>query len=317
MWSPEWEAFPTVGYLGQDQNDAPSAAKHPDVARPKTARPDIPGYDDFPTVGYLDDTPASTEKPAAKPLGLLDTAATIGRAIGDAVTTHAPGAENSEPSGQQPPATPATAETSERDEFPTVGYMAKESFEDGDAAYKRGDYVTALRVWRPLAEQGNAKAQNNLGTMYAQGQGVPQDYVQAVKWYRLAAKQGAALAQNSLGFMYHEGQGVPQDYAEAVKWTRLAAEQGNAGAQNSLGIMYAQGQGVPQDYVQAHTWFILAGAGFPASEAENRNNAVKNRDLVAAGMTPAQVAEAQRLAREWRPKPGGGSVNHHPAERRK
>jgi TPR repeat protein len=180
-----------------------------------------------------------------------------------------------------------------------TGGAAAGSFEEGVAAYQRGDYATALRLWRPLAKQGNASAQYNLGIEYQRGRGVPQDYAQAVKWYRLAAEQGYAAAQSTLGVMYTNGRGVPQDDAEAVKWYRLAAEQGYASAQYNLGLMYAKGQGVPQDYVQAHMWFDLAASRFSALGAEN---AVKNRDLAASRMTPAQIAEAQRLAREWKPR---------------
>ena len=171
---------------------------------------------------------------------------------------------------------------------------------EGVAAYKRGDYATALREWGPLAEQGNAIAQNNLGLMYGQGRGVPHDDARAVKWYRKAAEQGNATAQHNLGLMYDDGQGVPQDYAEAVKWYRKAAEQGNAQGQNNLGLMYAKGQGVPQDYVQAHMWYNLAASKSLPGEGHDRS--VNNRDSVAKKMTPAQISEAQKLAREWRPK---------------
>jgi TPR repeat protein len=102
--------------------------------------------------------------------------------------------------------------------------------------------------------------------------------------------------------MYEKGGGVPQDYKAAVQWYRRAAEQGEASAQSHLGVMYDQGRGVPQDYVQAHKWFNLAASRFSASEAEKRARAAQARDSLAAKMTPAQVAEAQRLAREWRPK---------------
>ena len=103
--------------------------------------------------------------------------------------------------------------------------------------------------------------------------------------------------------MYAIGQGVPQDYLQGVKWWRLAADQGLAGAQFSLGTMYDGGKGVPQDYVQAYKWYDLAASRFPASEKEYRDVAVKNRDSITAKMTPpAQIAEAQKLAREWRPK---------------
>ena len=106
-------------------------------------------------------------------------------------------------------------------------------FQKGWTAAKSGDYATALREWTPLAEQGHAGAQNNLGLMYDNGEGVPQDDKTAVKWYRLAAEQGNANAQTNLGVMYDNGRGVPQDYKTAVKWYTLAAEQGHAGAQNN------------------------------------------------------------------------------------
>jgi TPR repeat protein len=203
---------------------------------------------------------------------------------------------------------------------------AAAGFYEGLQAYSAGDYATALKEWRPLAEQGDAGAQFNLGVMYSQGRGVPQDYAEAVKWYRLAAEQGYASAQfnlglmfdfgqgvpqneaeaakwyrlaaeqcnasaqYNLGLMYKRGQGVPQNEAEAAKWYRLAAEQGYASAQYNLGLMYYQGQGVPQDYVEAHMWWNLAAAA-------GQKNAAKNRDIIARQMTPSQIAEAQRLAK--------------------
>ncbi len=87
---------------------------------------------------------------------------------------------------------------------------------------------------------------------------------------------------------------------ESAKWYGKAAEQGHAYAQNSLGFMYATGDGVPQDYVQAHMWYDLAASRYPPGS--DRDKVVRNRDTVAAKMTPAQIAEAQRLAREWKPK---------------
>jgi hypothetical protein len=138
--------------------------------------------------------------------------------------------------------------------------------------------------------------------MYAGGKGVRQDYAEVAKWHHKAADQGYAAAQSSLGYMYDKGQGVRQDYAEAVKWYRKAADQGYAVAQFNLGHMYAEGQGLPQDYVQAHMWLNLAVSKFPASEVVPRERALRAREYVAGEMTPAQVAEAQRLAREWKPK---------------
>ena len=108
---------------------------------------------------------------------------------------------------------------------------------------------------RVKAEQGDALAQNNLGGMYYNGQGVVQDDKEAVKWYTKASEQGDALAQNNLGGMYYNGQGVAQDDKEAVKWFRTSAEQGYSGAQNNLGLMYDNGQGVVQDYKESVKWY--------------------------------------------------------------
>ena len=100
--------------------------------------------------------------------------------------------------------------------------------------------------------------------------------------------------------MYRDGQGVVLDYALAMIWFRKAADQGDAVAQNNLGTMYDHGQGVPQDYAQAHMWYNLAASH--AEDPATREMAVKNRDELAAKMTPSQIAEAQRLASEWKPK---------------
>jgi len=114
-----------------------------------------------------------------------------------------------------------------------AGYA--QDFQKGAEAYKKGDYATALRELKPLAEQGNAWAQRDLGVMYAEGQGVTQDYKEAAQWFRAAAEQGDAKAQFNLGLMYANGQGVTQDYKEAMKWYRKSAEKGHANAQNNLG----------------------------------------------------------------------------------
>jgi TPR repeat protein len=97
--------------------------------------------------------------------------------------------------------------------------------------------------------------------------------------------------------MYAKGEGVPQDLAQAMDWYRKAAERGYADAQYNLGVMYANASGVPQDFVQAHKWFSLAAA-------QGEADAIKDRDAIAAKMTPAQIAEAEKLAREWKPKMG-------------
>jgi len=121
------------------------------------------------------------------------------------------------------------------------------------------------------------------------------DYATAYREWKPLAVQGEADAQFYLGMLYDEGQGVPQDYKQAAYWYRKAADQGDAKSQVNLGFMYDNGQGVPQNYVQAHMWFNLA-------DAQGAKLAIKNRDALAAKMTPQQIAEAQRLAAEWKPK---------------
>jgi TPR repeat protein/uncharacterized membrane protein YhaH (DUF805 family) len=158
------------------------------------------------------------------------------------------------------------------------------------------DDAQAVSWYRKAADQEDPDAQYNLGVSYAIGQGVPPDYVEAAAWYRKAAEQGHADAQSNLGVMHDTGQGVPQDFAQAVAWYSKAADQGYAEAQYQLGGRYWRGQGVPQDYVQAHMWYSLAASRLTG---ENRERYAEARDAVAAKMTPAQIAEAQKLAREW------------------
>ncbi len=166
------------------------------------------------------------------------------------------------------------------------------------------DEREAVRWHRLAAEQGDAAAQVNLGVMYASGQGVAKDEREAVRWFRLAAEQGAAAAQNNLGVAYAFGRGVAKDDREAVRWFRLAAEQGYANAQFRLGGRYAFGQGVAKDVVRAYTWFNLAAA-------QGEEKAGELRELIAKEMTRAQIAEAQRLSREWRPKETGTAADGH------
>ncbi|MFN8627642.1 MAG: tetratricopeptide repeat protein [Candidatus Binatia bacterium] len=137
---------------------------------------------------------------------------------------------------------------------------------EADAAVRRGDYATALRLITPLAERGSASAQYNLGLLYERGLGVPQDFV------------------------------------EAARWIGKAADQGFPKAQLALGNMHSLGLGVPRDWVQAYKWFNLAASRFPAAEAKDRDLALKLRDRVAAAMTPEETAKAQKLVREWKPK---------------
>ena len=118
---------------------------------------------------------------------------------------------------------------------------------------------------------------------------------------RALAEQEDAITQYNLGVMYRDGDGVPEDDAEAVRLFRLAAEQGFALAQFNLGVMYANGEGVPEDDVLAYMWFNVAAA-------QGYEGAQGNKDLLEERMTREQIAEAQRLSREWiEAHPPGGN----------
>ena len=222
--------------------------------------------------------------------------------------------------------------------------VEKNNFQDGMEAYLRRDYRTAFRIFKSLADQGQAMAQLQLGELYETGISVSKDYAEAAKWYRKASEQGEFRASEQLFKMYHEGRGVarneaeaqkwaqkaseqksnravklllreaeqgkayaqfklgemakgsnvPRDDLEALKWYRKAAKQGHGSAQNNLGVRYSKGEGVTQDYVEAYMWFSIAGTkGIAAG--------IKNRDALGMIMTPEQIAEAQKLAREWKP----------------
>ena len=153
----------------------------------------------------------------------------------------------------------------------------------------------AIAKLRTSAEGGDASAQNKLGLLYYEGTGVPQDYRQAKQSFEEAAKQGHTGAQTNLGTLYLNGEGAPQSDRMALFWFNQAAEQGDALACARLGLMYARGRGVLQDSIQAHMWYNL-------SAAHGETRSAEARDALAQRMTPAQIAEAQRLARKWKPK---------------
>ena len=132
-------------------------------------------------------------------------------------------------------------------------------FQAGMDARNRGDFAKALREWRPLAEQGDARAQ----------------------FY--------------LGLLYENGDGVPRDYEKAREWYEESSAQGEANAQFYLGLLSAFGQGGPLDLSQAHMWYSLAAGNGHVGATVYRNDLAKQ-------MTPAQIAEAQKRAREWKPK---------------
>jgi TPR repeat protein len=170
--------------------------------------------------------------------------------------------------------------------------------------------VTALAV--PIqqlykqAEKGDAEAQFNLGLLYDRGREVPKDKSEALRWYRLAATQGDTFAQNSLGDNYWEGTGVPKDEKEAARWWRLAAEKGFAPAQHSLGkILSVGGRGVPSDKAQAYMWILL-------SAAQGDEEAARQSETLSKQLTPAEVTNAKKQAKQWKPSRANVTVNKIP-----
>jgi TPR repeat protein len=140
-------------------------------------------------------------------------------------------------------------------------HAQQENFEAGLAAKDRGHYATAIRAWRPLAEQGIAEAQNNLGHMYEEGLGVSQDYTEAMRWYRLAANSELPQAQYNIGLLYYFGYGVSQNPREALRWFRLAAAKDLSDAQYMIGRVFHQTEGFEPDMNEALNWYSMAARG--------------------------------------------------------
>lgn len=137
-------------------------------------------------------------------------------------------------------------------------------------AYRESnDKAKALTFFQRAAEASYTEAQNALGTIYRNGEGIPKDLTQSVSWYARAAERGHAGAQNNLGYAYENGLGVPKDIATAVSWYRKSAEQGESSAQHNMGIVYANGQGVPKDDAQAAAWYRKAAVQGDANAQNN------------------------------------------------
>jgi hypothetical protein len=151
-----------------------------------------------------------------------------------------------------------------------AGRAAAGALDDGLAALRDGNYATALRLLRPVAEQGDAGAPFNLGLMYDRGQGVPQDYAAAVSWFRKAVDQGNADAQTVLGLMYQGGEGVPQKHGEAVSWL--------------LGAMYVAGVLmfviVPLGIVSLGIVLCFVGSAYEPERARRQQDARRQQERV-------------------------------------
>ena len=157
------------------------------------------------------------------------------------------------------------------------------------------DEREAVKWYRAAADAGDTLGMFNLGVCYAKGTGVTKDEREAVKWFRAVAEGGDAKGMFNLGICYANGTGVTKDEREAVKWYRKAAGQGHAGALVNLGVCYSNGDGVPKDLVSAYMWTYLAA---PSGE----ELAKKNLELFATSMSGDEVAEAVRMAEEWKAK---------------
>lgn len=180
--------------------------------------------------------------------------------------------------------------------FLAVSAGAQAGLQEGITAYRYGNFALALKELRPIADEGDAKAQALLGDMYGGGNGVPLNHKEAASWYRKAAAQGNAAAQFSLGVMCERGIGIPQNDKEAASWYHKAAELGYAEAQYTLGVMYEKGQSAVRiDLVQAHKWFSLAVAnGFEIAE--------ESLEEIKSKMSREQIEKAQSMAKEWQSK---------------
>ncbi len=167
--------------------------------------------------------------------------------------------------------------------------LPNDYFQLGWQEYEAGQYNGALRYWLPLADQGNANAQLNVGLMYDTGRGVAVDPVRAVNWYRQSAEHGLAAAQYNLGVMYASGRGVEQDTGQARFWLELAAEQGLQDARALLAEYTGKSAaGAVQPVVHENSSFIdslsgtSTGTAWPvaANYAVTSNHVVEGVDSV-------------------------------------
>jgi len=164
-------------------------------------------------------------------------------------------------------------------------------FDKGLKAARAGDYKTALRELKPLADQGHSIAQGLLGDMYYSGYGVAQNYTTAMMWYLRSATQGNPIAQYSVGMMYDSGKGVAENDKEAVKWFLKAGEQGDTEAHHRLGTMYYHGRGVSENFHRAYMWWALAAA-------KGSKKSKHNLEILNERMARAQKEFAKEMTRE-------------------
>lgn len=148
-----------------------------------------------------------------------------------------------------------------------------------------------IKMVRLLADQGNPKAQHNLGAMYMVGQGVERDLQKAILWFKKSAEQGEVLAQHNLGVIYLQGvEKQPANLVEAAHWFTMAAMQGEPRSQHTLGGLYFEGLGVDKNLTKSYVWLSLALQTAP----EERQNEIRQvRDYVASQLSPEEIADAR------------------------
>ncbi|MEI8292275.1 MAG: hypothetical protein WCH99_22620, partial [Verrucomicrobiota bacterium] len=156
------------------------------------------------------------------------------------------------------------------------------------------DIAEAIKLYRKSAEQGFDMAEHDLGVCYEKGNGVLKDCVEAVRWYRKSAEHGDSGGQLALANCYAGGIGVEKDESVAAIWYRKAAEQGDCASQFNLGTSLIKGDGVGKDFVEAYKWLNIASA-------QGHEGAKHNLVIVERLMTAEQIAEGQRLSREFVP----------------
>ena len=163
-------------------------------------------------------------------------------------------------------------------------------FYKGISAYNNGDFITALKEFNHLAEEGHALSQYYLGRIYFNGEGVPKDTLEGIKWYKLSAeKTGNSILEYTLGEIYHLGIGVLYDDKEAVQWYKLSAEKGYHLAQFKLSTMFFSGSGVTKDLVSAHMWANIA-------TLNNNENSRSFMKMLSDKMSVTQLEKAEELA---------------------
>ncbi|MBO1926332.1 SEL1-like repeat protein [Thiomicrorhabdus sp. 6S2-11] len=145
-------------------------------------------------------------------------------------------------------------------------------FYDGVKAFQKEDYQRAYDEWLPLAEDGVAQAQSNLGLMYDVGTGVKQDFAKAIQWYQKAAEQNNVNAQYNLAVIYYQGKGVAVNYQKGFVLLQAAAKEGHSSAQNDLGWVYENGVGIDKDFAKAEFWYQLALENKHSLALENLTN---------------------------------------------